>query len=43
MGHSTGIDLDQICAAATWLGERLSKTVPGLLSRAGAFPAPSVA
>jgi len=39
MGHRTGIDLEQLCGTAIWLGERLGAPVPGLLSRAGGFPA----
>lgn len=38
MGLSTGMDLGEVCDAATWLGERLDQTVPGLLSRSGGFP-----
>lgn len=38
MGFSTGLDLDQLCATASWLGDRLGGAVPGLLSRAGSFP-----
>jgi hydroxymethylglutaryl-CoA lyase len=37
-GISTGMDLDRLVLAAEWLGEQLGRQVPGLLSRAGAFP-----
>lgn len=38
MGYSTGLDLSSVCDSAIWLGSRLGSSVPGLLSRAGAFP-----
>jgi hydroxymethylglutaryl-CoA lyase len=38
MRVSTGVDLDLIIQAAIWLEERLGKTLPGALSRAGDFP-----
>ncbi|MEL6316162.1 MAG: hydroxymethylglutaryl-CoA lyase [Pseudomonadota bacterium] len=38
MGVETGLDLDRLCAAATWLGAALDKETPGLLPRAGVFP-----
>jgi hydroxymethylglutaryl-CoA lyase len=37
-GISTGMDLDALSSGAVWVGEQLGKQVPGLLSRAGAFP-----
>ena len=37
-GIDTGLDLDALMRAAEWLGEQLERPVPGLLSRAGAFP-----
>jgi hydroxymethylglutaryl-CoA lyase len=37
-GVDTGLDLDALMRAAEWLGEQLQRPVPGLLSRAGAFP-----
>lgn len=38
MGYSTGLDLDQLCSSAIWLGEQLESVVPGMLSRSGPFP-----
>ena len=38
-GVPTGFDLDALMLAAEWLGEQFARPVPGLLSRAGAFPA----
>jgi hypothetical protein len=32
------MDLDALSSGAVWVGEQLGKQVPGLLSRAGAFP-----
>lgn len=40
MGITTGLSLEPLMDAAVWLGDRLGKTVPGLLSRAGVFPRP---
>ncbi len=37
-GLPTGLDLDLLAEGAIWVGEQLGKEVPGLLSRAGAFP-----
>src|SRR5690606_21445636 len=37
-GVSTGLNLTSLSATASWVGEQLHKTVPGLLSRAGDFP-----
>ncbi len=37
-GYRTGLDLDQLIASARWLGTAMGREVPGLLSRAGAFP-----
>lgn len=37
-GIPTGLDLEQLQQTAIWVGEQLGKQVPGLLSRAGAFP-----
>ena len=37
-GVDTGYDLDALMRAAEWLGDQLERPVPGLLSRAGAFP-----
>jgi hydroxymethylglutaryl-CoA lyase len=38
MGVDTGVDLDLLLEIPPWLGDRLGKQVPGLLSRAGLFP-----
>lgn len=38
-GEPTGLDLQKLSDAAVWVGERLGRQVPGLLSRAGGFPA----
>ncbi len=38
MGAETGLDLERLTVIPPWLGERLGKQVPGLLSRAGLFP-----
>ncbi|GAC1675603.1 MAG: hydroxymethylglutaryl-CoA lyase [Steroidobacteraceae bacterium] len=37
-GYRTGLDLDQLIASARWLGTAMGREVPGMLSRAGAFP-----
>jgi hydroxymethylglutaryl-CoA lyase len=37
-GHATGLDLAALSDTARWLGGLLGETVPGQLSRAGAFP-----
>ena len=37
-GIDTGMDLDALMRSAEWLGGVLERPVPGLLSRAGAFP-----
>jgi len=39
MGVVSGIDLSSITATASWLEQRLGKSLPGALSRAGGFPA----
>lgn len=39
LGVDTGIDLDALIATSHWLGERLGKELPGMLARAGDFPA----
>ena len=41
MGIDHGVDLRQASQTAEWIGGRLGMTVPGLLSRAGPFPAPA--
>ena len=37
-GYHTGLDLDRLIAAARWLAGEMGRDVPGMLSRAGAFP-----
>jgi hydroxymethylglutaryl-CoA lyase len=37
-GYSTGLDLDRLIASARWLAATMGRDVPGMLSRAGAFP-----
>ena len=37
-GVATGVDLDGLLAAATWLEDALGHELPGLLHRAGRFP-----
>ncbi len=39
MGISTGIDLEALIRTGRWLQDQLGRTVPGLLTKAGAFPA----
>ncbi|MGE0031431.1 MAG: hydroxymethylglutaryl-CoA lyase [Steroidobacteraceae bacterium] len=39
MNIDTGVDLGRTIETARWLGERFGRTVPGLVSRAGVFPA----
>jgi hydroxymethylglutaryl-CoA lyase len=38
-GIDTGVDLERTMATARWLEEQLGRRVPGLLTRAGNFPA----
>src|SRR4051794_31988163 len=38
-GVNTGCDLDALIAASEWLGERLGRPTPALVSKAGGFPA----
>jgi hydroxymethylglutaryl-CoA lyase len=42
-GIATGVDLDQAIAAAEWLESQLGHTVPGMVMKAGGFPAPMAA
>lgn len=42
-GVDTGVDLDKAIGAAEWLEARLGKTVPGMVMKAGGFPAPRAA
>lgn len=38
-GVETGVDLDALIGVAEWLGETLGRPLPGLVHRAGDFPA----
>jgi hydroxymethylglutaryl-CoA lyase len=42
MKVATGYDLEALNETAIWLGERLGRQTPGLLPRAGCFPAKRV-
>lgn len=37
-GVETGLSLDGLIDAAQWLGRKMGRTLPGLVSRAGGFP-----
>src|SRR5579863_6005759 len=37
-GYHTGLDLDRLIGSARWLAATMGRNVPGMLSRAGAFP-----
>ena len=39
MRIETGVDLARTIATAHWLEERFGRRVPGLLTKAGTFPA----
>lgn len=39
LGVESGIDLDLLIQAARWLGAQLGKELPGMVARAGDFPA----
>src|SRR3989449_8054158 len=39
MGVDTGVDLDLLIETSRWLGQRLGKELPSMVSRAGDFPA----
>ena len=39
LGVDTGIDLDALITCSRWLGEQLGKELPGMLARAGDYPA----
>ena len=41
-GYDTGLDLDGLIASARWLAGAMGREVPGMLSRAGAFPKKSL-
>ncbi len=38
-GYRTGLNLERLIESAVWLGSAMGREVPGMLSRAGAFPA----
>ena len=40
MGYDTGLDLDALIEASTWLEAQLGHRVPSLVARAGGFPQP---
>jgi isopropylmalate/homocitrate/citramalate synthase len=40
-GVETGVDLDALIEVSTWLGSQLGKELPGMVARAGDFPAAS--
>lgn len=43
-GVATGLDLDALIAAAGWLSDQvMGRALPGMVSRAGGFPAPTAA
>jgi hydroxymethylglutaryl-CoA lyase len=37
-GYHTGLDVDRLIGSARWLAGAMGRDVPGMLSRAGAFP-----
>lgn len=39
MGQPTGLKLEEVTSAASWLERRLGNQLPGALLRAGGFPA----
>jgi hydroxymethylglutaryl-CoA lyase len=39
MGIATGVDLDVTLATSRWLQDQLGRAVPGMLVKAGGFPA----
>jgi (R)-citramalyl-CoA lyase len=39
LGVDTGIDLEALISCSRWLGEQLGKELPGMVARAGDFPA----
>ena len=39
LGVDTGIDLDALISCSRWLGGRLGKELPGMVARAGDYPA----
>jgi hydroxymethylglutaryl-CoA lyase/(R)-citramalyl-CoA lyase len=41
LGVDLGIDLDALISTSRWLGAQLGKDLPGMLARAGDYPAPA--
>jgi isopropylmalate/homocitrate/citramalate synthase len=39
LGVATGINLDSLIETSRWLGTQLGKELPGMLARAGDYPA----
>jgi isopropylmalate/homocitrate/citramalate synthase len=39
LGVDTGVDLEALIACSRWLGEQLGKELPGMVARAGDYPA----
>jgi len=39
-GYHTGLDIDRLIEASTWLTDAMGRELPGMLSRAGNFPGP---
>lgn len=39
-GFTTGLNLPEIISTTKWLSEKMNKTLPGMVSRAGLFPDP---
>jgi hydroxymethylglutaryl-CoA lyase len=37
-GVETGLDLNKLIDAVQWLGPKMGRQLPGLVSRAGGFP-----
>jgi hydroxymethylglutaryl-CoA lyase len=38
-GYRTGLDVDRLIDASEWLAAGMGRELPGMLSRAGNFPA----
>jgi hydroxymethylglutaryl-CoA lyase len=38
-GYHTGLDIDRVIEAAEWLAGEMGRELPGMLSKAGNFPA----
>ena len=41
MGYETGLDLDALIEASTWLEDQLGHSVPSLVAKAGGFSRPA--